>query len=140
MSTVEVSRPTNTYVTVTKTKTVSTVEKPLEQILEVHDPGVAGPPNVLTIGTVTSGPADVTITGVAPNQVLNFVIPVGASYTHNQLTSSSTWSITHNLGFFPAVTVVDSGNNVVIGDVTYVSQNSLTVAFSASFGGKAYLS
>lgn len=140
MSTVEVSRPTNTYVTVTKTKTVSTVEKPLEQVLEVHDPGVAGPPNVLTIGTVTSGPADVTITGVAPNQVLNFVIPVGASYTHNQLTSSPTWSITHNLGFFPAVTVVDSGNNVVIGDVTYVSQNSLTVAFSASFGGKAYLS
>lgn len=140
MSTVEVSRPSHNYVTVTKTKTVSTVEKPIEQILEIHDPGVAGPPNVLTVGTVTSGPAEVTITGVAPNQVLNFVLPVGSSYTHNQITSSTTWTINHNLGFFPAVSVVDSGGNYVIGDVTYVSQNVVTVSFSSSFGGKAYLS
>lgn len=140
MSTVEVSKPSNSYVTVTKTKTVSTVEKPIEQILEIHDPGVAGPPNVLTVGTVTSGPAAVTITGTAPNQVLNFVLPVGSSYIHNQIVSSTTWTINHNLGFFPAVSVVDSGGNYVIGDVTYVSQNVVTVSFSSSFGGKAYLS
>lgn len=140
MSTVEVSKPSNSYVTVTKTKTVSTVEKPIEQILEIHDPGVAGPPNVLTVGTVSSGPAAVTITGTAPNQVLNFVLPVGSSYIHNQIVSSTTWTINHNLGFFPAVSVVDSGGNYVIGDVTYVSQNVVTVSFSSSFGGKAYLS
>jgi hypothetical protein len=140
MSTVEVSKPSNSYVTVTKTKTVSTVEKPIEQILEIHDPGVAGPPNALTVGTVSSGPAAVTITGTAPNQVLNFVLPVGSSYIHNQIVSSTTWTINHNLGFFPAVSVVDSGGNYVIGDVTYVSQNVVTVSFSSSFGGKAYLS
>ncbi len=140
MSTVEVSKPSNSYVTVTKTKTVSTVEKPIEQILEIHDPGVAGPPNTLTVGTVSSGPAAVTITGTAPNQVLNFVLPVGSSYIHNQIVSSTTWTINHNLGFFPAVSVVDSGGNYVIGDVTYVSQNVVTVSFSSSFGGKAYLS
>lgn len=140
MSTVEVSKPSNSYVTVTKTKTVSTVEKPIEQILEIHDPGVAGPPNALTVGTVSSGPAAVTITGTAPNQVLNFVLPVGSSYIHNQIVSSTTWTINHNLGFFPAVSVVDSGGNYVIGDVTYVSQNVVTVSFNSSFGGKAYLS
>jgi len=140
MSTVDVTKPSSKYVTVTKTQTVSSVEKAVEQLLEVHDPGVAGPSNVLTVGTVTSGPAAVTITGTSPNQVLNFVLPVGASYTHNQITSSTTWTITHNLGFFPAVSVVDSGGNHVIGDVTYVSQNVVTVSFNSSFGGKAYLS
>lgn len=42
------------------------------------DTGEDGPPNVLTIGTVTEGPADATITGTSPNQVLNLVIPKGA--------------------------------------------------------------
>jgi len=141
MTTVEVTKSPNKYVTVTKTSTISTVSKPLEGVLEVRDPGVAGPPNTLTIGTVVSGAAPaVSITGIAPTQTLNFVLPVGGNYTHNQITSSATWTITHNLGFFPAVSVVDSGGNHVIGDVNYVSVNILTVSFNASFGGKAYLS
>jgi hypothetical protein len=43
--------------------------------------GPAGPANDLTIGTVETGefgdPAEVTITGTAPDQVLNFVLPPG---------------------------------------------------------------
>lgn len=66
--------------------------------------------------------------------------PAGGNYVHTQSVSASTWNITHNLGFYPAVSIVDNGENVVIGDVTYVSTNALTVSFSASFGGKAYLS
>ena len=143
MSTVEVTRTPNKYITVTKTNNVSTVTQPAEEVLEVHDPGVAGPPNTLSIGTVTpttSGVPAVTITGLAPSQTLNFVLPVGGVYTHNQLASASTWTITHNLGFFPSVTVIDSGNNTVIGNVTYISENQLSVSFNATFGGKAYLS
>lgn len=45
-------------------------------------PGPAGPPNNLTIGTVTTGAPGtsgaINITGQAPNQVLNFTIPAGA--------------------------------------------------------------
>lgn len=42
------------------------------------DPGEIGPSNVLTIGSVSSGQkAEVTITGKAPKQVLNFVLPKG---------------------------------------------------------------
>lgn len=141
MSTVEVSKDPTRYTTVTKTKTVSTVAKPIENTLEIHDPGVAGPPNSLSVGTVESGnhPA-VSITGISPAQVINFVLPIAGSYIHNQIASSSTWTINHNLGYYPAVSVVDSGGNHVIGDVTYVSQNVVTVSFNASFGGKAYLS
>jgi hypothetical protein len=141
MTTVEVTKQPNKYITVTKTNNVSVVTQPEKETLEVHDPGVAGPPNTLSIGTVTSGTTpEVTITGTAPSQTLNFVLPTGGIYTHNQMSSSSTWTINHNLGYFPSVTVVDNGNNVVIGDVSYISINQVSVSFSASFGGKAYLS
>ena len=140
MTTVEVSKPASKYTTVTKTTTVSSVSKPLEGLVEIHDPGVSGPPNVLTVGTVTSGTAAVTITGTTPAQVLNFVLPISGSYVHTQSGAASTWTITHNLGFYPAVAVVDSGGSLVIGDVTYISTNTLSVSFTASFGGKAYLS
>ena len=43
--------------------------------------GPAGPANVLTIGSVTSGNvASATITGEAPNQVLNLVLEKGDNY------------------------------------------------------------
>ena len=140
MSTVEVSKPAGTFITVTRTKTDAVVTEPADRLLEVHDPGVAGPPNSLSIGTVTVGTTAVSITGTAPAQVLNFVLPVSGNYTHNQSTASATWTITHNLGFRPAVSVVDSGGNHVVGDVNYVSVNVLTISFSAPFGGSAYLS
>lgn len=140
MSTVEISKPAGKFITVTQTKTDAVVTEPADRLLEIHDPGVAGPPNVLAIGTVTTGATGVTITGTAPSQVLNFVLPVGGNYTHNQSTASATWTITHNLNFRPAVSVVDSGGNHVIGDVNYVSVNVLTISFSSPFGGSAYLS
>jgi len=140
MSTVEISKPAGKFITVTQTKTDAVVTEPADRLLEIHDPGVAGPPNTLAIGTVTTGATGVTITGTAPSQVLNFVLPVGGNYTHNQSTASATWTITHNLNFRPAVSVVDSGGNHVIGDVNYVSVNVLTISFSSPFGGSAYLS
>jgi hypothetical protein len=62
-----------------------------------------------------------------------------ATYTHNQASPSSTWSIVHNLNCRPAVTIVDSGGNVQIGEVLYVSDNAITVSFVSAFGGYAYL-
>jgi hypothetical protein len=41
------------------------------------DQGDIGPANSLSIGTVTEGPADATITGAAPTQTLNLVLPPG---------------------------------------------------------------
>ncbi len=61
------------------------------------------------------------------------------TYIHTQNAAASTWTVTHNLSKFPSVSVVDSGGTVVIGDVTYVDSNTLTIDFSAIFSGKAYL-
>jgi hypothetical protein len=61
------------------------------------------------------------------------------TYTHDQASPSSSWTITHNLGRRPSVTIVDSAGNVQIGEVLYNSDNQITVTFAASFGGYAYL-
>lgn len=62
-----------------------------------------------------------------------------ARYVHNQGVSASTWTINHNLGWYPSVTIVDQSKNVFYGDVNYINQNSLTVSFFAELSGTAYL-
>ena len=61
------------------------------------------------------------------------------TYIHNQTTPSATWTITHGLGRYPAVTIVDSAGRVVMGDVSYTDDNTVTIAFGAAFSGRAYL-
>lgn len=60
-------------------------------------------------------------------------------YVHTQVTASSTWNITHDLGGKPSVTVVDSANSVVVGDVVYVDDANIRIEFSGAFSGSAYL-
>jgi hypothetical protein len=62
------------------------------------------------------------------------------AYHHTQGVSSATWVITHNLGWYPNVTIVDSSGSVVEGDILYVTNTSLTITFSGAFSGNAYLS
>ena len=64
---------------------------------------------------------------------------VDKNFIFTQGSAASSWTIAHNLEKFPVVTVVDSANNVVIGNITYTYTNSLTVSFSSSFSGKAYI-
>ena len=66
------------------------------------------------------------------------------TYTHSQTSSSDTWTITHNLGRYPSVTVVDTGGTVLTAAITYNSANQLTVTFfsggsALATTGKAYL-
>lgn len=132
MSTLSISKQASKFVTVTK-KTA--------EVVQVVTAGVSGPANVIAIGTVTTGTAAATMTGTAPNQILNLVLPTGGSYVHSQSVSASTWTITHNLGYYPGgVSVVDSGETVVVGDVTHLSATAFTVSFSTPFSGKVYVS
>ncbi|MDQ3782107.1 MAG: hypothetical protein M3349_04115 [Actinomycetota bacterium] len=61
------------------------------------------------------------------------------AYIHEQLTPAATWTITHNLGHFPSVAVVDSAGSLVHGNVNYISINVVEVSFGSGFSGKAYL-
>lgn len=63
----------------------------------------------------------------------------GSTYTHEQSVASNEWVINHNLGRHPSVTIVDSAGTQVFGDVEYNSENQITIRFSASFSGRAFL-
>ncbi len=60
-------------------------------------------------------------------------------HTHVQGSAATTWVITHALAGKPSVTIVDSADTHVFGEVTYNSNSQITVTFSAAFSGKAYL-
>lgn len=61
-------------------------------------------------------------------------------YVHNQTSVSDVWVINHNLGFKPAVTVINNSGEVVHGEVQYTGEQQVTVRFTAPFTGKVYLS
>jgi hypothetical protein len=61
------------------------------------------------------------------------------TYVHTQGSASNMWVITHNLGRYPSIDIVDSGGTTVYGESRYDSINQITLNFGTSFSGKAYL-
>lgn len=61
-------------------------------------------------------------------------------YVHTQSSVSDVWVVNHNLGFKPAVTVLNNSGEVVHGEVQYTGEQQVTVRFTAPFTGKVYLS
>jgi hypothetical protein len=61
------------------------------------------------------------------------------NFTFTQASAQSVWNITHNLGKFPSVSVIDSAGTNVIGQVDYTNNNELILTFTAAFAGVAYL-
>ena len=76
-----------------------------------------------------------------------FTLPTQGTptYVFEQGTPATEWGdgtpkvVTHNLGKFPSITVIDTGGTVVNGEYTYIDNNNITLHFSAPFAGKAYL-
>jgi hypothetical protein len=64
----------------------------------------------------------------------------GGNFTFEQQTPSASWSITHNLGYRPAVTVQDYGKIILEGELNHITANNLTIKFSEAISGYAYLS
>lgn len=62
------------------------------------------------------------------------------AFVFDQGSPDDVWHIVHNLGFYPAVSIVDSAGSQVEGQVIYNSINDLDVSFTLPFGGKAFLS
>lgn len=62
------------------------------------------------------------------------------AYHHSQGAASTEWEISHGLGFYPNVTIMDSAGSTVEGELEHFSKYSLRVTFSAPISGNAYLS
>ncbi len=146
--------------------TVIEIGTALQTTLNNHADFTATKDNVGTVtiaNLTTSSPALENGTGfvitIADAEVTNEVLHTNASgeirftpfstilaetgvndknYVHTQSSASATWVVTHNLNKNASVTVVDSANTVVIGQVDYDSLNQITLTFSGAFSGKAY--
>lgn len=123
MSTLTGQKPKDTYQGLIKTSDNQQVsgEKQLSD----------GNGNLLPV-TVSTNSVALTGTVTANGESLT-------SYTHNQTVAAEEWTINHNMNKKPSVTIVDSANTYVLGEVTYLDSNSLRVSFKYAFKGKAYL-
>lgn len=83
------------------------------RLLSVGEPGPEGPPGPEGVGD------------------LHYVFTEGAP--------SEVWTIKHELGKFPSVTVIDTAEDAVEGAVVYLGNKELTITFSAPVSGVAYL-
>ena len=110
------------------------------------DPGLAASP--LQPGSPAGNPEGLALVwrGPAPGAGLRAALigPPGAgsalTVTHTQAAPALVWTINHNLGFRPAVSVLSVGGLELLGaTVTHVSAQQLTIAFSAPTAGSARL-
>jgi hypothetical protein len=119
-------------------------------IVEVGNPNIRGEYSVTSsydydddtnfiVVDVTAVNTNGSLTDEAYYVFSNTTTTVGdKKYTHVQSSASATWTITHNLDKQPAVSVVDSTDNVIICEVEYTSLNQVELRFSTPYSGKAY--
>jgi hypothetical protein len=76
-----------------------------------------------------------------PNCVINggTIIIQDANYTHSQNVLSNNWVISHNLGKFPSVTIIENNGDLVFGEINYIDAQTIILSFSHNIAGKAYL-
>ena len=60
-----------------------------------------------------------------------------APYVHLQPVGASIWTIVHNLGHYPDLTIYDDQNEQIIGDVRHDSLNVSTITFTVPVSGIA---
>lgn len=68
-----------------------------------------------------------------------FVFQTSVRYEFEQATPATLWTVSHPLGGFPSVSVVDSAKTQVIGEVTYIDDETVQIEFEQPFSGYAFL-
>jgi hypothetical protein len=91
-------------------------------------------------------PSDITWSGAV---TVTLGAAAAGTYAHNVTWEAGSLTetagvysrvITHNLGFYPNVTIKDSAGNVLETEIDYNSINQITLRMNQSFSGTAYLS
>lgn len=123
-----VIEPVETVVEIESEITIVEIE-PLYYEVDISAVGERGPANT------TPGP-----TGPTGPQGPPGVAGAGAASLFIQNTPVTQWTITHTLGFNPAVSIVNSGGVRVYGDIQYVDVTTILATFTSPFSGIAYLS
>ena len=118
-----------TVISVTPPSGVNTISQTDENTVSVGTVGPPGPP----------GPRGETGPEGPPGPA---GAPGGARYTHVQLVASSEWVISHGLGYYPSVTLVNSTSGAgtqFLARVEYTDANTLKILLNAPRTGRAEL-
>lgn len=94
----------------------------------------------LNLGPGLAGSTNFTGTSVDINLNFEYIqAQTRENYVHDQQVASATWVVVHDLNKYAAVNIVDTANDIIMGEVKYNSLNQLTITFTAAISGKAYL-
>jgi hypothetical protein len=94
----------------------------------------------LVLGPGITGSSDFTQSNVTINLDYTYIKnQVRDYYLHDQQVASDTWTVAHNMNKYPSINIVDTANDIIMGEVRYNSLNQLTITFTAAVSGKAYL-
>lgn len=100
----------------TVTNTVTVTENGSSTVVSV--------PVTNTVSSITQGPQG----------------PAGSgAYVHTQSTVAATWTINHNMGFRPAVELLDSGSQEIDGEIAHPTVNQTVVTLNPASAGLARL-
>lgn len=103
-------------------------------------PGIPGKDGTNGSDSVDYASQDEVKAGIVTNKVISpATLNTVLTYTHQQVNPSDIWTIVHNMGRYPNVTVTDSANTVVTGDIAYINVNVIHISFASAFSGMAYL-
>jgi hypothetical protein len=94
---------------------------------------MAGDSNTYDIRRIVSGTG-----GSGPGGDITVIINT-STFIFEQGVPALVWDINHSLCKFPSVTVVDSAETVVTGQVEYINNENIRITFNTAFSGKAYL-
>jgi hypothetical protein len=97
--------------------------------------GVEIDTNKMKIGTGITAWDDLPYMGIDAQELIPLL-----SYTHNQTSANTVWTINHGLGYRPSVTIFDNTATEVEGAITHVDNNNVSLEFSIAITGTAYLS
>lgn len=61
------------------------------------------------------------------------------NYIYEQTEPKSIWIITHNLGKYPSIDIIDDNNIIIMGEIEYISENKIIARFNKEYTGKAIL-
>ena len=78
-------------------------------------------------------------TNTFPDVYLLELFGTDKNFTFTQSSAASSWSVTHNLNKFPSVTVTLADGTQVEAEIEHTNKNNLTITFSSSNSGVAYM-
>lgn len=93
--------------------------------------GPAGPANSLSIGTVTTGTAAASVTGAAPNQVLNLVLPSGGGSGTVKTVSGLSPDGAGNVALTPSAVGLANVNNTSDANKPVSGPQAIALSFKA---------